>query len=280
MSKIENVVLNDGKRIPALGFGVWKVAPEETEAAVTAAINAGYRSFDTAEAYYNEVEVGNAIRRSGLPRSSFFITTKVWNTNHGRRATTRAFNESTRKLGVDVLDLYLLHWPARLRNQYVETWQTLIDLKAERRIESIGVSNFSIDQLKRLIIETGVVPAVNQVELHPRFQQRELREFHDSVGIVTESWSPLGMWKNGLPGIQEPEIQSIAAKHRKTPAQIILRWHLQEGLVPLTRSVNTVHIADNIALGDFVLDGDDIARIRQLDSTTGRRGPDPETADF
>ncbi|MBW9051091.1 aldo/keto reductase [Rhizobium mesosinicum] len=280
MNSKDTHVLRDGHRIPSIGFGVWQVPPEQTEEAVTTAISAGFRSIDTAEAYYNETEVGNALRRSELPRSSFFLTTKVWNTNHGRNTTIKAFAESTRRLGTDVIDLYLLHWPSRVRDLYVETWEALIDLKREGLIKSIGVSNFSVQQLARLIGETGVVPAVNQIELHPRFQQKEVRRFHDRHGIVTESWSPLGMWKNGVPSIQEPVIQRVALKHGKTPAQVVLRWHLQEGLVPLTRSVNRLHVRENIALYDFSLDPDDMEAIRALDSATGRRGPDPDTAEF
>ncbi|MBP1881841.1 aldo/keto reductase [Sinorhizobium mexicanum] len=280
MQEVPVHTLRDGRSIPALGFGVWQIEPDATERAVAAAISSGYRSFDTAEAYFNEEKVGNALRRSGLRREEYFLTTKVWNTNHGYSTTLAAFDASMRRLGVEQLDLYLLHWPSRVRGLYVETWQALIRLQQEGRVRSIGVSNFSVPQLSRLISETGIIPAVNQVELHPRFQQRELRSFHQRFQIATQSWSPLGMWKNGRPSILNPTIQAIAREHGKTPAQVVLRWHLQEGLIPLTRSVNGKHIAENFDVFDFELSQEDMRSMRSLDDPAGRLGPNPDTAEF
>lgn len=271
---------HDGKSIQQLGFGVWNVPPKITTKVVGQAISTGFRSIDTAEAYNNEAEVGAALRRSGLPRDAFFITTKLWNTNQGRDLTLRAFDESMDRLGIETLDLYLMHWPSRVRDLYVETWRAFDEIQRQGRVRSIGVSNFSMKQLEHLMSETGLVPVVNQVELHPGFQQQELRAFHERYAIVTQSWSPLGMWSNGQPPLESPIIVSIAAKHRRPPAQIVLRWHLQEGLVPLTRSTQIAHIEENFGLFNFVLDETDMHQIRSMDSLHGRLGPDPETAEF
>lgn len=280
MSKPINLKLHDGAQIPQFGFGVWQVPPDATTRVVSEAIATGFRSIDTAEAYFNEAEVGAAVRQSGLRRDNFFLTTKLWNEHQGRDLTLRAFDASLARLGVDYVDLYLMHWPSRLRGLYVETWRAFVELQAAGRIRSIGVSNFAIPHLERIIGETGVVPVVNQVELHPRFQQRELRSFHAHHGIVTESWSPLGLWKSRQPAIDDPIIREIAAKHGRTPGQVILRWHLQSGLVPLTRSVRPDRIRENFAALDFALDLVDIGRIAEMDRHDGRLGPDPETAEF
>lgn len=275
-----DISLNDGRSIPQFGFGLWQVPVETAEAVVSTAIATGFRSIDTAEAYFNETETGAAIRKSGLHRDAFFVTTKVWNEHHGRDATLRAFDASLKRLGLDTIDLYLMHWPSQARNLYVETWRALIELKAQGRVRSIGVSNFAIPHLNRIIDRTGVVPAVNQIELHPRFQQRALREFHLRHDIVTESWSPLGLWKSSTPAIDDPAIRAIATKHRCSPAQVILRWHLQSGLAPLTRSVRPARIEENFASLNVALDESDMRRIADMDRPEGRLGPDPETATF
>jgi 2,5-diketo-D-gluconate reductase A len=280
MQQVPVKEFHDGYAIPQLGFGVWQVPAEVTSTVIDSAISAGFRSFDTAEAYYNEQEVGIGLRRSGLARDAFFITTKLWNTNQGRDQARLAFDASMQRLGVDMLDLYLMHWPSQARDLYVETWRTFADLQKQGRIRSIGVSNFSVAQLQRLIDETGVVPVVNQIELHPRFQQTHLRAFHEHHGIVTESWSPLGVWPNGRSAMDDPIVLSIATKHGRSPAQIVLRWHLQEGLVVLTRSVRPERIRENCQLFDFELDDDDMRQIRSMDNARGRLGPDPETAEF
>lgn len=280
MPKPADFQLHDCHTMPQFGFGVWQVPPDITTSVVSQAIETGFRSIDTAEAYFNEAEVGDALRRSGLPRHSFFLTTKVWNEHHGRDLTLKAFDASLARLGVDYIDLYLMHWPSRTRNRFVETWKTFVELKASGRVRSIGVSNFAIPQLERIIDETGEIPVLNQVELHPRFQQHELRRYHTGHGILTETWSPLGLWRSSSPAIDDPIILAIAAKHGRTPAQVILRWHLQSGLMPLTRSIRPDRIRENFAALDFTLDLVDIGRIGDMDRRDGRLGPDPETAEF
>lgn len=267
------IVLNDGNRMPQLGFGVWKVPADDTARAVGAAIAAGYRSVDTAAIYGNEAGVGAAIADSGLPRADLFITTKLWNTNHGHDATLRAFDDSMARLGLDRLDLYLIHWPVPGQDRFVETWRALIRLRDEGWVRSIGVSNFLVPHLQRLIDETGVAPAVNQIELHPRFQQAALRAFHARHGIATESWSPLGRGT----AFADPVVAAIAARHGRTAAQVIIRWHLDLGLIVIPKSVTPARIRENIAVFDFTLDDADRAALARLDRADGRTGPDPLT---
>lgn len=276
MTDQPTVTLNDGVQMPQLGLGVWQTPPEETSAAVQAAVAAGYRMVDTAAVYRNERGVGDGLRASGAAGAGVFVTTKLWNDNQGYDEALAAFDKSLGRLGQDRVDLYLIHWPSPQRDRYVDTWRALVKLKADGRIGSIGVSNFMPEHLERIIGETGVTPTVNQVELHPRFQQRALREAHAKHGIATESWSPLGQGQV----LSDPVIAAIAAKHGKTPAQVIIRWHLDEGLIVIPKSVTPSRIRENIAVFDFQLDAEDLAAIRGLDSDGGRIGPDPRTAGF
>jgi 2,5-diketo-D-gluconate reductase A len=265
--------LNDGNAIPQLGFGVWQVPNEGAAAAVTAAIETGYRSIDTAAAYQNEAGVGDALAASGVAVKDLFITTKLWNADQGYDTTLRAFEASMKKLRLDKLDLYLIHWPVPSRDRYLESWKAFIKLREEGRIASIGVSNFQIPHLERLKAETGVVPAINQVELHPRFQQKALRDYHVSEGIATEAWSPLGQGRL----LSDPAIAAIAGKYGKTPAQTILRWHLDIGNVVIPKSVTPSRIAENFQVFDFKLAPEDIAAIGGLDDPEGKIGPNPDT---
>jgi 2,5-diketo-D-gluconate reductase A len=264
--------LNDGAAIPQFGLGVFQTPPDETERVVKMAVDEGYRLIDTASMYRNEEGVGEAL----LGRPDVFITTKLGNSDHGFDETLRAFDASIKKLRRDVLDLYLIHWPRPRVNRYVESWQALVRLQKDGRIRSIGVSNFNSDHLERIIGETGVTPSVNQIELHPKFQQEALRAFHDRHGIKTESWSPLG--RGGL--LSEPALVEIAAKHKKTPAQVVIRWHIDSGLIVIPKTVRPERLKENIGVFDFKLDGDDMKRIEALDSPAGRIGPDPATATF
>jgi 2,5-diketo-D-gluconate reductase A len=266
------VALNDGAAMPQFGLGVYQTPADATAQVVTLAVDAGYRSVDTASMYRNEDGVGQAL----LGRTDVFVTTKLGNSDHGFDQAMRAFDESMRRLRRDTLDLYLIHWPRPRLNRYVESWKAFIRLQKEGRIRSIGVSNFNRDHLERIIDETGVTPAVNQIELHPRFQQKGLRAFQDQHGIATESWSPLG--RGGLLG--ERAIVEIAAKHRKTPAQVVVRWHLDSGLIAIPKTVRPERLKENIGALGFKLDGDDMKRIEALDSPSGRMGPDPATATF
>lgn len=275
-----NLQLRDGRTIPQLGFGVWQVHEKLTEPVVDAALRTGFRYFDTAEAYYNEEGVGAALGKSGIARDAFFVSTKVWNTNHGYDRTLRAFDRSLERLGLEEVDLYLMHWPSQAQGLYVETWQALIEIHRQGRARSIGVSNFAIPHLDRIIQETGIVPVVNQIELHPRFQQRGLRQYHSRLGIITQSWSPLGQWKGANPPIQDPMMLAIAARHDRTPAQVVLRWHLEQGLVPLSKSIVPTRMAENFGLFDFHLTDEDHAVIAAMDDFHGRMGPDPEIAQF
>ncbi len=264
--------MNDGHQIPQLGFGVFEVPPGDTVDTVIQALKVGFRSIDTAAMYHNESEVAEAIARSGVPRDEVFVTTKVWNGDHGREQTRRAFEESLRRLDGDYVDLYLIHWPVPSQDRYVETWQTLVELKDSGGARSIGVSNFQIDHLERIIEETGVAPAINQIELHPRLQQPELRQFHEEHRILTEAWSPLGRGA----ALEDRTIREVASRHQRTPAQVILRWHIQIGNVVIPRSVNPSRIEENFQIFDFELTDEDIKAIEGLDEAE-RIGPDPRT---
>ena len=270
------IPFNDGHAVPQIGLGVWRTPQDATAGAVEAALAAGYRHVDTASAYENEAGVGQGIRASGVPRAEVFVTTKLWNPDQGYDSTLRAFDASMSRLEIDYLDLYLIHWPSPGRNKFAETWRAFIQLQRDGRVRSIGVSNFQPAHLNRLIEETGVTPAVNQIELHPQFQQTALKAFHAQRGIVTEAWSPLGQGTL----LQNPVIEALARKHARTPAQVIVRWHVQSGHVVIPKSVNPVRIAENFDVSGFTLDAQDLQAIAALDKADGRIGPDPLTATF
>ncbi|GAA2560757.1 oxidoreductase [Streptomyces sp. MBRL 601] len=271
MSKVPPIILNNGVQMPQLGFGVWQVPDDEAFTAVGAALDAGYRSIDTAAAYGNEEGTGKAIARSGIPREELFVTTKLWNSDHGYDAALRAFDSSLEKLGLDHVDLYLIHWPLPAKDTAVDTYKALEKIYSEGRARAIGVSNFLPEHLERLIDATSVIPAVNQIELHPHLQQRAAREYHAEQGITTEAWSPLGQGK-GL--LEVPAVVAIARKHNVTPAQVVLRWHVQLGNVAIPKSVTPSRIVENIDIFSFELDEEDMAAIRALNEDR-RLGPDP-----
>ncbi|MET9508238.1 aldo/keto reductase [Streptomyces flavidovirens] len=276
MSKAPSLTLNNGVEMPQLGFGVWQVPDDEAEKAVGTAIQAGYRSIDTAAIYENETGTGKAIAASGVARDELFVTTKLWNSEQGFDSTLRAFDDSLARLGLDYVDLYLIHWPLPSKDAYVDTYRAFEKIYADGRARAIGVSNFLPEHLERLIGETSVVPAVNQIELHPQLQQEASRAFHAQHGIATEAWSPLGQGK-GL--LEVPTVVAVARKHGKTPAQAVLRWHLQTGNVVIPKSVTPSRIEENLDVFDFELDADDLAAFAALDE--GKRlGPDPATFDF
>lgn len=265
----ETIALRDGAQIPRMGFGTWRIPDDQAEGVVLEAIEAGYRLIDTAANYGNEGGVGRAIARCGLPRDELFVTTKLWNDRHGD--AERALDESLARLGLDAVDLYLIHWPVPSQGKYVDAWKDLVRLQAQGKARSIGVSNFHEEHLRAIVDATGVVPVVNQIELHPLLQQRELRRFHQDHGIVTEAWSPLA--KGAL--LAAPTLRDIAAKHGKTAAQVVLRWHLQSDLVAIPKSVHPERIRENHAILDFALDDADMKRIAALDEGT-RVGPHPD----
>ncbi|MEP6567139.1 MAG: aldo/keto reductase [Mesorhizobium sp.] len=272
----EEIKLNDGSAIPQIGLGVWQVDPAVTAQVVSWGIQAGYRLIDTAEGYGNEEGIGQAIRAAGVPRGELFITSKLRNGAHQRDAALRAFDETMSKLAIEQIDLFLIHWPVPSQGKYVEAWKALVDLRQAGRIRSIGVSNFNLDHLERIIGEAGVTPVVNQIELHPRFQQRDVREFHARHNIRIESWSPLGSGRL----LSDSTLAGIAAKHRKSVAQTIIRWHLQEGLIVIPKSIHQDRIAANFDVFDFELDADDLDLVRGMDSSSGRTGANPATAAF
>jgi 2,5-diketo-D-gluconate reductase A len=276
VSKVPSISVNNGVAMPQLGFGVWQVPDDEAAKAVATALEAGYRSVDTAAIYENEEGTGRAVAASGIPREELFITTKLWNSDQGYDSTLRAFDASLDKLGLDYIDLYLIHWPLPSKDAYVETYKAFEKIYADGRAKAIGVSNFLPEHLERLIGETSVVPAVNQIELHPQLQQGELRAFHDRHGIRTEAWSPLGQGK-GL--LEVPTVVAVAQKHGRTPAQVVLRWHLEIGNVVIPKSVTPSRIKENFDLFDFALDADDLAAFEKMDSGT-RFGANPETMDW
>ena len=266
------VTLNDGVAMPQFGLGVYMTPPDTTAEVVRLAVAEGYRMVDTASMYGNEEGVGAALKT----RPDVFVTTKLGNADHGFDNALRAFDASAGRLGREPVDLYLIHWPRPRAGLYVETWKALIRLKQDGWVRSIGVSNFGREHLERIIGETGVAPSVNQIELHPRFQQEGLRAFHAEHGIRTESWSPLGRARS----LDDPAIVSIAAKHHKTPAQVVIRWHLDNGLIVIPKSARPERLKENIGVFDFRLDAEDMRRMRTLDSAAGRMGSDPATAAF
>ncbi|MBA3266505.1 MAG: aldo/keto reductase [Nocardioidaceae bacterium] len=272
MAQIPSVILNNGVRIPQVGFGVFLVPPDETRSAVATALEVGYRHIDTATLYRNEAAVGQAISESSIAREDIFVTTKCWNSDQGYDSALAAFDASMDRLGFDYLDLYLIHWPAPALDRYSDTWGALERLYAGQRVRAIGVSNFHPLHLQRLLDEHEVTPAVNQIELHPWLQQVELRDFHAEHGIVTEAWSPLA---RGGDNLSDETLLAIADKHDVSTAQVILRWHLDLGNVVIPKSVNKHRMASNLDLFAFELDDDDSAQIATLDKGE-RVGPNPD----
>jgi 2,5-diketo-D-gluconate reductase A len=270
-----SVTLNDGNSIPAVGLGVWQTPADDTERAVSAALSAGYRHVDTAAAYGNEEGVGRAVAASGLQRDDVYVVTKLWNSEQGYDTTLRAFDASMTKLGLDRLDLYLIHWPMPEVDAFVDTFKAFAHLREQGRVTSIGVSNFEPEHLRTLVDATGIVPAVNQIELHPLLPQHELREVHAELGIATEAWSPLG--QGSL--LSHPTLADLAATHGKTPAQVLIRWHIQLGNIVIPKSVNPERIASNFDVFDFELSEQDMTSIASLEDGT-RLGPDPRTFNF
>jgi Aldo/keto reductases, related to diketogulonate reductase len=277
MTTVPTLTLNDGHRIPQLGFGVFRVDPAETERIVTDALEAGYRHIDTAAIYGNEEGVGAAIAKSGIPRDELFVTTKLWNSEQGTATAHRAIDESLTKLGLDRVDLYLIHWPRPDLDKYLETWLAMEQIKADGKATSIGVSNFHVPHLEKLAAGSSTVPAVNQIELHPTFQQRELRAYGAEHGIAIEAWGPLGQGKYDLFGM--PAITSAAAAHGVTPAQVVIRWHLQSGIIVFPKSNSAERMRENFDVFGFELTAEQMAAIDALDAGN-RVGSDPDTAIF
>lgn len=269
--KLNYITLNNGVKMPQLGYGVFKVTHDEVKEAVTHALNAGYRSIDTAQYYENEAGVGEAIRESDIPREEIFVTTKVWNSHHGYDKTLEAFEQSLSLLGLDYIDLYLVHWPTPKFDLYVETYQALEKLYRDGRVKAIGVSNFHIEHLERILDECEIVPVVNQVECHPYLQQKELKQFCKQHNIALEAWSPL--FKGGEV-LQDTVIQEIAQKYNKTAAQVILRWHIQEDTIIIPKSVTPSRIQENIDVFHFFLTDEEMEKIAQLNRNE-RVGKDP-----
>lgn len=273
MGTTPTYTLNNGVDMPRLGFGVFQIPPDETATAVTTALDSGYRLIDTAAGYANEEGVGAAIKASDVPRADIFVTTKLANADHGYDAALKAFDTSMSLLGLDTIDLYLVHWPLPAHDLYVETWKALEKIYADGRARSIGVSNFTVEHLTRLLDETDVVPVANQVELHPYLPQPELRRFHADHDIATEAWSPLGQGKTLL---NEPAVTALAESQQRTPAQVVLRWHLQLGNIVIPKSVTPERIRQNFEVLDFELSDADMATLDDL-ATGERMGPDPDT---
>jgi 2,5-diketo-D-gluconate reductase A len=270
---VPRLSLNNGTSIPQLGFGVFRVDPEDTQRVVEDALEVGYRHIDTATGYNNESQVGAAIKASGIPREEIFLTTKLRNDHHKEGDVTGAFERSIDMLGLGYIDLYLIHWPMPANDRYVDTWKTFASFQSDGRAKAIGVSNFLIPHLERLLAETDVVPAVNQVELHPIFQQRELRAFHEEHGIRTEAWGPLGQGKYDV--FELPAIRQAADAHGVQPAQVVLRWHLQIGNIVIPKSNSRERMAQNFDLFGFELTDDEMAAIDALDENR-RVGSHPE----
>jgi 2,5-diketo-D-gluconate reductase A len=266
----DRLQLNDGHTIPTLGLGIWQVPAADTAATVATALKLGYRLVDGAAIYGNEAGLGEGVRQSGLARDEVFVTTKVWNSDQGRDTTLRAVEASLQRLHMDRVDLCLIHWPAPAQNRFVDTWRALIRLRDEGRVRSIGVSNFMGSHLERLVGETGVIPVLNQIELNPRLQQGKLRDLHDRMGIVTQSWTPLGQGRS----FDAAQVQAAARRTGKSPAQVILRWHLQLGLSVIPRSTRAAGLAENRDIFDFVLLPEEMSAMAGLDEAV-RCGPDP-----
>ncbi|MET9956866.1 aldo/keto reductase [Streptomyces sp. NPDC006339] len=274
MASLPTITLNNGVEIPQLGFGVFQVPDEETTTAVAHALAAGYRSIDTAAIYGNEAGVGKALAASGIAREELFVTTKLWNADQGYDATLRAFDTSLGKLGLDHVDLYLIHWPAPAKDLYLESWRAIETLVADGRVRAAGVSNFQPSHLTRLLDHSDLVPAVNQIELHPGLQQRPLREMHAAHGIATEAWSPLAQGAV----LKDPLLRELADRYGKSPAQVVLRWHLQLGNIVIPKSVTPARIRENLDVFDFSLTAGEMESLTSLDAGL-RTGPHPDTLD-
>jgi len=275
MTHVPTITLNNGVVIPQLGFGVYQITPDDTKQATLDALEVGYRHIDTAEMYGNEKQVGEAVSASGLDRSEIFLTSKLNNGFHARDAALAAFDGTMEALGVDYLDLFLIHWPLPTISDFVETWKAMQELYESGRVKAIGVSNFQEAHLQRLFDETSIVPAVNQIEVHPYLAQDTLRAFDTAHGIATEAWSPIAQGKV----LDDQVIVSIAEKVGKTPAQVTLRWHIQRGDIVFPKSVTRSRVEENFAIFDFELSDDDIQSITELDRHE-RTGPDPDTFDY
>jgi 2,5-diketo-D-gluconate reductase A len=276
---VPSIELNDGNAIPQLGFGVFQVPPEETKDAVVAALEAGYRHIDTAEMYNNERGVGEGIRAFGIDRAEVYVTSKLNNGFHEPDAARRAFDDTLRELGFDYVDLFLIHWPlpTLYDGDYVSTWKVLEEFKADGRARSIGVSNFEIAHLERLAAETGTVPAVNQIELHPYFQNREVAAYGREHGIATEAWAPIAQGKV----LDDARLEEIAGRYDRSVPQVVLRWHIERGYIVFPKSVTPSRIRENFELFDFELEAEDVERIDALDEgESGRNGPNPDKFDY
>jgi 2,5-diketo-D-gluconate reductase A len=272
MIQVPNIQLNNGVAIPQLGFGVFQIEPSRTAEAVRMAFEAGYRHIDTAQGYGNEEGVGQAVRDSGLPRDEVFVTTKLANGRHGYEDAIAALDESLQRLGLDYVDLYLIHWPRPHADRYVETWRAFEKIASDGKARAIGVSNFQVPHLERLAAETDTVPALNQIELHPLLVQSQLRDYHRDHGILTEAWSPLA---KGGDLLRHSLLVALGEKYGKTPAQIVLRWHVEIGNVVIPKSVTPERVRQNIDVFDFDLAADDVAAIEALDADV-RTGPHPD----
>lgn len=268
---LQNKRFHDGRQAPTLGLGTWQVPNEMAAEVICQAVDLGYRSIDTAAIYENEEGVGRGIQQCGVAREDLFITTKLWHDAHAHGLSRPAFEASLKRLGLDYVDLYLIHWPAPREALFVQAWEALIQLRDEGLAKSIGVCNFNAEQLQELLDETGVLPVVNQIELHPRFQQSELRQYHAENDIVTEAWSPIA--RNTL--AKDPTLQQIAKRVGRSVAQVILRWHVQLGHMLIPKSTQEARLRENMAVFDFELSDEDMAAIAKLDSPEGRTGPDP-----
>ncbi|WP_328477386.1 aldo/keto reductase [Actinoplanes sp. NBC_00393] len=271
MADTPAITLNNGVSMPQVGFGVFQIPEAETTAAVATALEAGYRSIDTAAAYGNESGVGAALKGSGIARDELFITTKLWNSDQGYDETLRAFDASVARLGLDVLDLYLIHWPTPKRGKYLDSWRALEQLYQQGRVRAIGVSNFLPEHLRAVADLGGTIPAVNQIEVHPQLQQRDAQEVNTELGVITEAWSPLA--QAGV--LDDPAVTSIADAHDRTPAQVVLRWHVQQGRIVIPKSVTPDRIRQNLALFDFELTAEEMSAIDALERD-GRTGPHPD----
>lgn len=274
---VKNITFNDGNSIPQLGYGVWQIEDNGAADAVGTALETGYRHIDTASIYGNEVGVGRGIAASSVPREDIFLTTKLWNSDQGFEKAIAALDASLERLGTDYVDLYLIHWAMPQQGTYLESWRALIELKKQGKVRSIGVSNFPQAQLREIIADTSVTPAIHQIELHPYFSQEDMRAVHSEFGIATEAWSPLGQ---GGEILKDPVIVEIAGKHGISPAQAVLAWHLAKGIVAIPKSVTPARIAENFAAANVTLDAADIAAIDGLTRKDGRIGPDPENPKF